>query len=273
MKYDAVEQAKNYLLDKTGAVPDIAIMMGSGVSAVDELLSHDVRVHYITIPNCPVPKVAGHSGQAIFGKAHGLNVIVFEGRVHYYEGHSMEDVTFTTRLIGRIGAKTLLLTNAAGAINTNFAVGNLMMITDHINLMGANPLAGPNDERWGQRFLDQVGAYDPDLRQKFKDAGKQSGIDVVEGVYAGVLGPTYETPAEVRYMRTIGADAVGMSTVPEAIVARHMGLKVAGLSLLTNMAAGTTPQRINHDEVLKKTAQMNADVGLLLLRFFETYVP
>ncbi|HET9941893.1 MAG TPA: purine-nucleoside phosphorylase [Terriglobia bacterium] len=272
MKYDSVEQAKNYLLDKTGAAPDIAIMMGSGVSAVDELLSHAVRVHYITIPNCPVPKVAGHSGQAIFGKAHGLNVIVFEGRVHFYEGHSMEDVTFCTRLIGRTGAKTLLLTNAAGAINTSFGEGNLMLISDHINLMGANPLAGPNDERWGQRFLDQGCTYDPDLRHKLKEAAKYSGVDAVEGVYAAVLGPTYETPAEVRYLRAIGADAVGMSTVPEAIVARHMGLKVAGLSLLTNMAAGTTPQRINHDEVLKKTAQMNGDVGMLLLRFFETYV-
>ena len=271
MKYDAVEQAKNYLLDKTGAAPDIAIIMGSGVSAVDELLSHAVRVHYITIPNCPVPKVAGHRGQAVFGKAHGLNAIVFEGRVHYYEGHPMDDVTFCTRLIGRAGAKTLLLTNAAGAINSNFKEGQLMLISDHINLMGANPLAGPNEERWGQRFVDQTGTYDVTLRQKLQEAAKYSGIDTVEGVYAAVPGPTYETPAEVRYLRAIGADAVGMSTVPEAIVARHMGLKVAGISLLTNMAAGTSDQRISHDDVLNKTARMNADVGMLLLRFFETY--
>jgi purine-nucleoside phosphorylase len=272
MKYDAVEQAKNYLLDKTGAAPDFAIIMGSGVSAVDELLSHEVRLHYVTIPHCPVPKVAGHSGQAIFGKAHGLNVIVFEGRVHYYEGYSMDDVAFNARLIGRCGAKTLLLTNAAGAINNNFSEGQLMLISDHINLMGANPLAGANDERWGQRFVDQTGTYDPGLRQKLQEAAKQSGVDTVEGVYAAVLGPTYETPAEVQYLRTIGADAVGMSTVPEAIVARHMGLKVAGISLLTNKAAGTSSERINHDDVLNKTARMNADVGMLLLRFFETYV-
>ena len=272
MKYEAVEHAKDYLLNKIGAVPDFAIMMGSGVSAVDELLTHAVRVHYITIPNCPVPKVAGHRGQAIFGKAHGLNVIVFEGRVHHYEGHSMEDVTFCTRLIGRAGAKTLLLTNAAGAINPGFKEGNLMLISDHINLMGINPLTGPNEDRWGQRFLDQTGVYDADLRRKFQEAAKHSGVDVVEGVYAAVPGPSYETPAEVRYLRTIGADAVGMSTVPEAIVARHMGLKVAGISLLTNMAAGTSGRHINHDEVLSKTAQMNADVGMLLLRFFETHV-
>ena len=272
MKYEAVEHAKDYLLNKIGAVPDFAIMMGSGVSAVDELLTHAVRVHYITIPNCPVPKVAGHRGQAIFGKAHGLNVIVFEGRVHHYEGHSMEDVTFCTRLIGRAGAKTLLLTNAAGAINPGFKEGNLMLISDHINLMGINPLTGPNEDRWGQRFLDQTGVYDADLRRKFQEAAKHSGVDVVEGVYAAVPGPSYETPAEVRYLRTIGADAVGMSTVPEATVARHMGLKVAGISLLTNMAAGTSGRHINHDEVLSKTAQMNADVGMLLLRFFETHV-
>jgi purine-nucleoside phosphorylase len=271
MKYDAVEQAKNYLLDKIGAAPDFAIIMGSGVSAVDELLTNDVRVHYITIPNCPVPKVAGHSGQAIFGKAHGLNVIVFEGRVHYYEGHSMDDVTFCARLIGRAGAKTLLLTNAAGAVNTSFKAGNLMLISDHINLLGNNPLAGPNDDRWGPRFLDQTDVYDAELRRKLQEAARHSGVDVVEGVYAAVPGPSYETPAEVRYLRAIGADAVGMSTVPEAIVARHMGLKVAGISLLTNMGAGTSGQRINHDEVLTKTAQMNADVGMLLLRFFETY--
>jgi purine-nucleoside phosphorylase len=272
MKYDAVEQAKNYLLDKIGAAPDFAIIMGSGVSAVDELLTHAVRVHYITIPNCPVPKVAGHNGHAIFGKARGLNVIVFEGRVHYYEGYSMDDVTFCARLIGKSGAKTLLLTNAAGAINASFKEGNLMVISDHINLMGANPLAGPNDDRWGPRFVDQSDVYDADLRRKLQEAGKHSGVDVVEGVYAAVLGPSYETPAEVRYLRSIGADAVGMSTVPEAIVARHMGLKVAGISLLTNKGAGSPGQPINHDEVLNKTAQMNADVGMLLLRFFETHV-
>jgi inosine/guanosine/xanthosine phosphorylase family protein len=145
-----------------------------------------------------------------------------------------------------------------------------MLITDHINLMGANPLAGPNEDRWGQRFLDQTDVYDPTLRQKLKEAAEYAAIEVAEGVYAAVLGPTYESPAEVRYLRAIGADAVGMSTVPEAIVARHMGLKVAGISMLTNMAASKDP--INHEEVLNKTAQMNADVGMLLLRFFEKYV-
>lgn len=271
MKYDAAEQARNYLLEKTGTAPDIAVIMGSGESAADDLLSHPMRIHYVTIPHFPLPKVPGHRGQVVFGKAHGLNVIVFEGRNHLYEGNSVEEVTFCTRVIGRTGAKTLVLTNAAGAINTNFVRGHLMLLSDHINLMGVNPLAGANEDRWGPRFLDQTAVYDAGLRQKLLQAASYGGIHMNEGVYAAVTGPCYETPAEVRYLRAIGADAVGMSTVPEAIVARHMGLKVAGISMLTNLAAGSSPDPINHDEVLAMSAQMNADVGMLLLRFFETY--
>jgi purine-nucleoside phosphorylase len=271
MKFEFVEQAKNYLLDKMGAAPQVAVVMGSGLSAVDEILMGATRIHYVSIPHFPVPKVAGHRGQVVFGKVGNMEVVVFEGRVHYYEGNTMGEVTFCTRVIGRLGAHTLILTNASGAINPQFARGHLMIITDHINLLGANPLVGPNEERYGPRFIDQTEVYDPGLRKKLKEVGEYCGIHLCEGVYAAMSGPTYETPAEVRYLRTIGADAVGMSTVPEAIVAKHMGLRVAGLSMLANVAAGITGKAVNHDEVLELAAQMNADVGMLLQRFFDTY--
>src|SRR5438552_1648964 len=257
MKFEFVEQAKSYLLDKMGTAPQIAIIMGSGLSAVDEILSSPQRIHYVSIPHFPVPKVAGHRGQVVFGKVGNLEVVVFEGRVHYYEGNTMAEVTFCSRVIGRLGTKSLILTNASGAINPNFARGHLMIITDHINLMGANPLSGPNEDRWGARFVDQTEVYDAGLRKTLKEAGQYCGIHMCEGVYAAMAGPTYETPAEIRYLRSIGADAVGMSTVPEAIVARHMGVKVAGLSMLANVAAGISGKAINHDEVLDTATQMN----------------
>jgi purine-nucleoside phosphorylase len=271
MKFEFVEQARSYLLDKMGFAPEVAVIMGSGLSAVDEILSGSQRAHYVSIPHFPVPKVAGHRGQVVFGKARGIPVIVFEGRVHSYEGNTMAEVTFCTRVIGRLGAKNLILTNASGAINTNFARGQLMLITDHINLLGANPLAGPNEDRWGPRFVDQTEVYDKTLRLKLKKSAEYCGINLCEGVYAAMGGPTYETPAEIRYLKAIGADAVGMSTVPEAIVARHMGMKVAGLSMLANVAAGMSGKLIDHSEVLDMAANMNADLGMLLQAFFDTY--
>src|ERR1051325_8096573 len=271
MKFEFVEQARSYLLDKMGGEPQVAIIMGSGLSAVDEILSGSQRAHYVSIPHFPVPKVPGHRGQVVFGKARGIHVIVFEGRVHYYEGNTMDEVTFCTRVIGRLGTKHLILTNASGAINSNFARGHLMIITDHINLIGVNPLSGANEERWGSRFLDQTQVYDQELRGKLKAAGPYCGIQLCEGVYAAMPGPTYETPAEIRYLRTIGADAVGMSTVPEAITAKHMGMRVAGLSMLANLAAGISGKPIDHAEVLATATEMNADLGMLLLRFFDTY--
>lgn len=271
MKFETVEQSKSYLLDKIGTTPQIAIIMGSGLSAVDEILTGGTRIHYVSVPHFPVPKVPGHRGQVIFGKAGGLTVIVFEGRVHHYEGHTMGEVTFCARVAGRLGAGLLILTNAAGAINPEFTLGQTMVITDHINLLGANPLSGPNEDRWGPRFVDQTEVYDLRIRQKLLKAAQYCGINTVEGVYAAMAGPTYETPAEIRYLRSIGADAVGMSTVPEAIVARHMGLKVAGLSMIANIAAGISGKPIDHNEVLEAANGMNADIGMLLQRFFETY--
>jgi purine-nucleoside phosphorylase len=271
MNFQFVEQAKSYLLDKIGGPPQIAMIMGSGLSAVDEILSSPTRIHYVTIPHFPVPKVAGHRGQVVFGKVGDLSVVVFEGRVHYYEGNTMDEVTFCSRVIGRLGADTLILTNASGAINPMFERGHLMIISDHINLMGVNPLSGINEDRWGPRFVDQTAVYDSFLRTKLREAGEYCGIPLCEGVYVAMSGPTYETPAEVRYLRAIGADAVGMSTVPEAIVAKHMGMRVGGLSMLANVAAGISGKAINHDEVLHTAMQMNADLAVLLQRFFDTY--
>jgi len=271
MKFESIERAKHYLLDKIGGPPDIAVIMGSGLSALDEILSGPARLHYVSIPNFPVPKVPGHRGQVVYGKAGNLTVIVFEGRVHYYETHTMDDVTFCARVIGRLGAHTLIVTNASGAINPAFQRGNIMIINDHINLMAVNPLSGPNEDKWGPRFVDQTEVYDLRLRQKLREAGEYCGISLCEGVYAAMAGPTYETPAEIRHLRTIGADAVGMSTVPEAIVARHMGLRVGGLSMLANLASGISGKPINHEEVLASAAQMSADLGMLLQRLFEIY--
>jgi purine-nucleoside phosphorylase len=270
MKFELVEQARNYLLEKMGTPPEVALIMGSGLSALDEILSGPQRIHYIAIPHFPVPKVAGHRGQVVFGKVGSRQVVVFEGRVHFYEGNTMGEVAFCTRVIGRLGAKSLILTNASGAINPNFTRGHLMIITDHINLLGVNPLTGPNEDRWGPRFVDQSDVYDPELRRRLKEAGEYCGVHLCEGVYAAMPGPTYETPAETRYLRTIGADAVGMSTVPEAIVAKHMGMRVAGLSMLANVASDISGQPIQHSEVLDTATEMNADLGMLLQRFFDT---
>src|SRR6202140_3296940 len=247
-----------------GAAPEVAIVMGSGLSAVDEILSGPQRIHYVSIPHFPIPKVPGHRGQAVFGKVGNLQVVVFEGRVHYYEGNTMAEVTFCSRVIGRLGTKTLILTNASGAINPNFARGHLMIINAHINLLGVNPLSGPKEDRWGPRFLDQTQVYDPALRQKLKATGDYCGIHLCEGVYAAMAGPTYETPAEIRYLKAIGADAVGMSTVPEAIVARHMGIDVLGISCITNMAAGVLPQPLRHDEVLETARRLRGQFIALL---------
>lgn len=271
MQYDAVEEARTYLLDKLGGQPDVAIIMGSGLSAVDEILTGAVRTNYVSIPHFPVPKVAGHRGQVIHGKVGNKTVVVFEGRVHYYEGNGMDEVTFCTRVIGRLGTSALLLTNASGAINPQFVRGQLMVIADHINLLGANPLRGSNEDRWGPRFVDQTEVYDLGLRRKLMAAADYCGVQMAEGVYAAMAGPSYETPAEIKFLRTIGADCVGMSTVPEAIVARHMGMKVAGISMLANLAAGVSGKPINHEEVLETALQMNADIGMLMQRFFETY--
>ena len=255
-RYDAVAEAAKTVQDRIGDVPDVAVVLGSGLGAFAGSLADATVVPYSIIPHWPAAKVVGHAGEVVAGTIEGRRVLALSGRAHVYEGHAMAVATFAVRVLGLLGVKVLILTNAAGGINTSFAQGALMLISDHINLMGANPLVGPNDERFGARFPDMTMAYSPRLRQAARAAAAAANIRVEEGVYIAVTGPSYETPAEIRAFRTMGADAVGMSTVPEVIVARHMGMEVAGISCITNMAAGVLPEPLVHEEVLATTARV-----------------
>jgi purine-nucleoside phosphorylase len=231
--------------------PDLAIVLGSGLGAMAESLEAKagLSISFTELPGFPAPTVAGHGGKLVFCELEGRKVLLQAGRFHFYEGHPMSLVVSPMRLYGRLGVPSVLLTNAAGALNPAFAVGDLMALTDHINLFGTNPLIGPNVEP-GPRFPDMTAVYDPTLRRHLQDCAQQLGQTLQQGIYLGLTGPSYETPAEIRAFRTMGADAVGMSTVPEAIVARHEGMRVAGISCLCNMAAGILPQALTHQEVL-----------------------
>jgi purine-nucleoside phosphorylase len=245
-----LEEAVRFVATRSPLRPAVGLVLGSGLGAFADSVEAATRIPFGEIPHCPRSGVAGHKGELVLGRASGVGVALLAGRVHHYEGHSMSDVVFPVRLLGRLGVKTLILTNAAGSVNVNFKPGELMIIDDHINLMGGNPLIGPNEESLGPRFPDMSEAYDPALRKLAEQAAWKAGVPVRHGVYLAVAGPSYETPAEVRMARTLGADAVGMSTVPEVIAARHMGMKVLGLSCLTNMAAGVTKQKLDHREVM-----------------------
>ena len=245
-------------------LPEVALVLGSGLGDFADTLQDPVVMPYGELPHWPAPKVVGHAGRLVVGRAGGRRVAVLSGRVHFYEGHDMATVVFATRVMGRLGVKQLVLTNAAGGINTGFAQGALMIIDDHINMMGSNPLIGPNDERMGVRFPDMSEVYSRRLRQVAGDVAKARGIAVIHGVYVAVHGPSYETPAEIRFFRTIGADAVGMSTVPEAIAARHIGMEVLGISCITNMAAGILPQPLVHDEVMETARRVRGSFMSLL---------
>ena len=262
--FDQVEAAAAAIRERCRAVPDTAIVLGSGLGDFADSLIDAVTIPYEDLPHWPASKVVGHAGRLVIGKAAGKQVAALAGRAHFYEGHGLETVVFATRVMGRLGVKQIVLTNAAGGINTGFAQGALMIIDDHINLMGANPLVGPNDDRLGPRFPDMTEVYSTRLRGMADAAAKARGVAVTHGVYAALHGPSYETPAEIRYLRGIGADAVGMSTVPEAIAARHMGVEVLGISCITNMAAGILPQPLQHDEVLETARRVRgAFVSLL----------
>jgi purine-nucleoside phosphorylase len=219
---------------------------------------------YGDIPNWPASAIVGHAGRLVVGTLGGKRVAALSGRAHFYEGHDLRTVTFATRVIGTLGVKILILTNAAGGINLTFKPGTLMLMDDHINLMGSNPLIGANDERFGPRFPDMSEVYSTRLRHLAGDAARARGLALAHGVYAALHGPSYETPAEIRYLRTIGADAVGMSTAPEAIVARHMGVDVLGISCITNMAAGVLPQPLVHDEVMEVARRVRGEFCALL---------
>jgi purine-nucleoside phosphorylase len=262
--FTRAESAAQFLLSQTPLRPAIGLVLGSGLGGFADELSEATRIPYSHIPSFPRSTAVGHAGQMVIGKVGEVAVAAMQGRVHLYEGYSANEVAFPTRVLGRIGIRALILTNAAGGINLEYKQGALVVITDHINLQGNNPLAGPNDDRFGPRFPDMTQAYSRTYREIALRAARNLGKTVYQGVYAGLLGPSYETPAEIRYLRTIGADLVGMSTIPEVIAARHMGLKVLAISCVTNMAAGITDAVLNHEEVLATGERVKGDFVALL---------
>jgi purine-nucleoside phosphorylase len=247
-----------------GSVPDVAIVLGSGLGDFANRLQDAVTIPYGDLPNWPASNVIGHAGQLVIGRLGGRRVAALSGRVHFYEGHDLRTVSFAARVMGRLGVKTLILTNAAGGINVALTPGTLMVIDDHINLLGSNPLVGANEDAWGVRFPDMSEVYSKRLRGMADAVARDQRLPIGHGIYVALHGPSYETPAEIRFLRTIGADAVGMSTVPEAIVARHMGVEVLGISCITNAAAGVLPQPLNHDEVMDVARQVRGSFAALL---------
>ena len=261
-------EARSYLGERIIATPELGVILGSGLGAFADLVEEKVVIPYQDIPHFPVSTVEGHAGQLVFGKVQGRSVRGVQGRFHYYEGYTMQEVTFPIRVMQVLGVKGLIVTNAAGGINTAFGSGELVLIKDHLNLMGDNPLRGANLSDLGPRFPDMSEGYNLEWRQKALTIAAKLGINLQEGVYVAVSGPSFETPAEIRFMRTIGADMVGMSTVPEVIVANHGGMRVLGISCVTNMAAGILPQKLNHAEVIE-TAER---VGKQFVSFVQALV-
>lgn len=249
------QEAAQYVQTKIKATPEIGLILGSGLGVLAEEISNPINIPYHEIPGFPESTVEGHAGQLVIGDLEGKKVIAMQGRFHFYEGYSLDLVTLPVRMMKSLGVKNMLVTNAAGGINTDFAAGDLMIIEDHLNFMFKNPLTGPNDAELGVRFPDMSEAYSAALREKAFQVAQEQGIELQRGVYVSVTGPSYETPAEIRMLRKLGADAVGMSTVPEVIVAVHSGMKVLGMSCITNMAAGILDQPLSHHEVME-TAEL-----------------
>jgi len=248
--YERAEHAARIIRSRTTETPRIAIILGSGLGAFADDFENAVGIPYEDITGFPRSTAEGHAGRLVVGKIDQVPLMAMQGRVHFYEGYSLEQVTFPIRVFKLLGIKTLILTNASGGVNVQFSQGALMIISDHLNLLGDNPLRGPNDTRFGPRFPDMTAVYSPELQEIVIEEAKALNVEVRRGIYAALAGPSYETPAEIHLMRTLGADAVGMSTVPEAIVARHMDLEVLGISCITNMAAGISDEPINHDDVM-----------------------
>ena len=262
--YARAGEAADFIRKKIKFQPKIALVLGSGLGGFADDLSDSTVIPYSQIPHFPATSAIGHAGNLVVGKMSDVLVAAMQGRVHYYEGHSLQRVTFPMRVFVRMGVKAVLLTNAAGGIGSQLKQGCLVVLKDHINLLGNNPLIGPNDDRFGLRFFDMTQAYDPDYRRMAMEEGRRLGIDIFEGVYAAVTGPSYETPAEIRFLRTIGADTVGMSTVPEVIVARHSDMRVLAISCVTNLAAGISDKPINHLEVLETGERVRGQFVALL---------
>ncbi|HEY2906501.1 MAG TPA: purine-nucleoside phosphorylase [Vicinamibacterales bacterium] len=267
--YDSIKEAADAVRARVPATPQVGIVLGSGLGDFANALTESVSMRYADLPHWPASNVIGHDGRLVIGAVKGKTVAALAGRSHAYEGHDLRTTTFAIRVLGLLGVKTLILTNAAGGVNTGFSKGALMIIDDHINLIGDNPLVGSNDERFGPRFPDMTEVYSARLRKIADEAGRAVKLLLPHGVYVALLGPSYETPAEIRYLRAIGADAVGMSTVPEALVARHMGLEVLGISCITNMAAGVLPQPLDHAEVMETTRRVRGEFIALLETILE----
>lgn len=248
--YDRAEKAARLVRSRTEADVSVAVVLGSGLGGFADELANPTAIPYDDIPGFARATVEGHAGRLVIGKAGDTTVAAMQGRFHFYEGYSLEEVTFPIRVLKLLGARTLILTNASGALNIEFTPGSLMVITDHINLMGVNPLIGRNDERFGPRFPDLTNSYAPELQDIVIQEARAMNLQIFRGVYASLSGPSYETPAEVHMVRSLGADAVGMSTVPEAIVARHMDMKVLGISCITNLAAGVSDRPVDHSQVV-----------------------
>jgi purine-nucleoside phosphorylase len=258
------ERAAKFILGKTKLRPRIALVLGSGLGDFADEFSGATRIPYAKIPNFPQSTAVGHAGRLVIGNVDDIPVAGMQGRVHLYEGYSVKEVVFPIRVFARMGIKAVILTNAAGGINRNYSQGCLVAIRDHVNLQGVNPLVGPNDERFGLRFPDMTQAYDREFQRFVTEEGKNLALNIHNGVYLAVQGPSYETPAEIYSFRAIGADLVGMSTVPEVVAARHSGIRVLGISCVTNMAAGTTDALLNQEEVLETAARIKSQFIALL---------
>ena len=263
-EFELAGKAAEFIFSQTSLRPRIALVLGSGLGGFAVEFAAATKIPYVKIPHFPQSTAIGHAGNLVIGKVGAIPVAGMQGRVHLYEGYSAKEVVFPIRVFARMGIKAVILTNAAGGIKREFVQGRLVVISDHINLQAVNPLIGPNDERFGLRFHDMTSAYDRRFREMTVGEGNRLGIGMYEGVYAGLLGPSYETPAEIRYLRAIGADLVGMSTVPEVIAARHSGIRVLGISCVTNAAAGILDQPLNHREVLETAERVKGQfIGLL----------
>ncbi len=264
--YDRATEAARVIRSRAGVDVSVAIVLGSGLGAFAEDLTDAVTIPYQEIPGFARSTDEGHAGRLVIGKIGEVAIAAMQGRFHFYEGYSLEEVTFPTRVLKLLGVHTLLLTNAAGTLNIEFTPGSLMLISDHLNLLGENPLRGENDPRFGPRFPDLTSVYAPDLQSVVIDEAKAMGLNVRRGIYAALAGPSYETPAEIHMLRNLGADAVGMSTVPEAIVARHMNMRVVGISCITNLAAGVSDALVDHSQVMATGERVRAPFSELLRR-------
>lgn len=270
MKLDVIKETTQYIQTKLNKKPTIGLVLGSGLGVLADEIVHAMKIKYEKIPNFPVSTVEGHEGQLVIGELNGKQVIAMQGRFHYYEGYSMKQVTFPVRIMKQLGVETVIITNAAGGINKQFEPGDLMLITDHINFTGQNPLIGPNEYQLGERFPDMSQPYNEDLIKHAELCANKLSIDVQKGVYIGVTGPSYETPAEINMFRMIGGSAVGMSTVPEVIVANHEEMNVLGISCISNMASGILDEALSHEEVIQTTEKVKTNFLHLVKEIIKT---